>query len=58
MDLLLLVINHVFLYGTFSDDTPHVADKNLGEDTVLKIIGNLTHLIQGVFPGMRQNIKS
>ncbi|XP_055512549.1 acid sphingomyelinase-like phosphodiesterase 3b [Leucoraja erinacea] len=35
------------------DDTPHVADKNLGEDTVLKIIGNLTHLIQGVFPGTK-----
>ncbi|XP_051892009.1 acid sphingomyelinase-like phosphodiesterase 3b [Pristis pectinata] len=32
------------------DDTPHIADKNLGEDAVLGIIGKLTHLIQEVFP--------
>uniref|UniRef100_UPI00398EE317 acid sphingomyelinase-like phosphodiesterase 3b n=1 Tax=Pristiophorus japonicus TaxID=55135 RepID=UPI00398EE317 len=35
------------------DDTPHVADEKLGEDTVLRIIGNLTHLIQEVFPGIK-----
>ncbi|XP_062890929.1 acid sphingomyelinase-like phosphodiesterase 3b [Mobula hypostoma] len=32
------------------DDTPHVADEKLGEDAVLSIIGNLTHLIREVFP--------
>ncbi|XP_067867711.1 acid sphingomyelinase-like phosphodiesterase 3b isoform X2 [Heterodontus francisci] len=35
------------------DDTPHVADEKLGEDAVLWIIGNLTHLIQEVFPGTK-----
>nr|XP_028598576.1 acid sphingomyelinase-like phosphodiesterase 3b isoform X2 [Podarcis muralis] len=32
------------------DDTPHVADEKLGEDTVLEIIENLTNLIRHVFP--------
>ncbi|XP_067862890.1 acid sphingomyelinase-like phosphodiesterase 3b [Heptranchias perlo] len=35
------------------DDTPHVADEKLGEDAVMRIIGNLTHLIQEVFPGTK-----
>ncbi|XP_069752222.1 acid sphingomyelinase-like phosphodiesterase 3b [Narcine bancroftii] len=45
--------NYVVLHGTSSDDTPHVADEMLSEDTVLRIIGNLTHLIQEVFPGTK-----
>ncbi|XP_061452609.1 acid sphingomyelinase-like phosphodiesterase 3b [Rhineura floridana] len=32
------------------DDTPHVPDEKLGEDTVLEIIGKLTNLIKQVFP--------
>ncbi|XP_077431556.1 acid sphingomyelinase-like phosphodiesterase 3b [Vanacampus margaritifer] len=32
------------------DDTPHVPDQNLGKETVLRIIGNLTDIIKEVFP--------
>ncbi|XP_061145538.1 acid sphingomyelinase-like phosphodiesterase 3b [Syngnathus typhle] len=32
------------------DDTPHVPNENLGEDAVLRIIGNLTQILQKVFP--------
>lgn len=33
-----------------SDDTPHVDNKDLGEDAVLNIINNLTDIINQVFP--------
>lgn len=33
-----------------SDDTPHVDNKDLGEDAVLNIINNLTDIINRVFP--------
>ncbi|KAJ8289248.1 hypothetical protein COCON_G00019070 [Conger conger] len=32
------------------DDTPHVPNEQLGEEAVLSIIGNITHLIKLVFP--------
>ncbi|XP_041844522.1 acid sphingomyelinase-like phosphodiesterase 3b [Melanotaenia boesemani] len=32
------------------DDTPHVPNEDLGEEAVVNIIGNLTHLIAEVFP--------
>ncbi|XP_036394454.1 acid sphingomyelinase-like phosphodiesterase 3b [Megalops cyprinoides] len=32
------------------DDTPHVPNEQLGEEAVLSIIGNLTHIIKLVFP--------
>ncbi|KAG7216886.1 hypothetical protein INR49_001540 [Caranx melampygus] len=32
------------------DDTPHVPNEDLGEEAVLDIIGNLTRIIQQVFP--------
>ncbi|KAM8846628.1 acid sphingomyelinase-like phosphodiesterase 3b [Synchiropus picturatus] len=32
------------------DDTPHVPDEDLGEEAVLNIMRNLTHLITTVFP--------
>ncbi|KAG7475488.1 acid sphingomyelinase-like phosphodiesterase 3b [Solea senegalensis] len=32
------------------DDTPHVPNEDLGEDAVLDIISNLTHVIKHVFP--------
>ncbi|XP_061632688.1 acid sphingomyelinase-like phosphodiesterase 3b [Phyllopteryx taeniolatus] len=35
------------------DDTPHVPNQNLGEETVLRIIGNLTDIISEVFPGTK-----
>lgn len=34
----------------FRDDTPHVPNEDLGEEAVLDIISNLTHLINQVFP--------
>lgn len=34
------------------DDTPHVPNEQLGEEPVLRIIGNLTHIIKSVFPSM------
>lgn len=33
------------------DDTPHVPNEDLGERAVLDIIGNLTQIINQVFPG-------
>uniref|UniRef100_A0A665TG96 Sphingomyelin phosphodiesterase acid like 3B n=1 Tax=Echeneis naucrates TaxID=173247 RepID=A0A665TG96_ECHNA len=33
------------------DDTPHIPNEDLGENAVLSIVGNLTHIIQQVFPG-------
>ncbi|XP_007892997.2 acid sphingomyelinase-like phosphodiesterase 3b isoform X1 [Callorhinchus milii] len=44
-----LLPNPDFILWT-GDDTPHVADQQLGEEAVLRIIGNLTQLIQQVFP--------
>ncbi|XP_057689460.1 acid sphingomyelinase-like phosphodiesterase 3b [Corythoichthys intestinalis] len=35
------------------DDTPHVRDEKLSEEKVLRIIGNLTQLIQSVFPNTK-----
>ncbi|XP_060778141.1 acid sphingomyelinase-like phosphodiesterase 3b [Neoarius graeffei] len=32
------------------DDTPHVPNEKLGEEAVLRIIGNLTHIIKTLFP--------
>ncbi|NP_001187973.1 acid sphingomyelinase-like phosphodiesterase 3b [Ictalurus punctatus] len=32
------------------DDTPHVPNEDLGEEKVLGIIGNLTHIIKTLFP--------
>lgn len=32
------------------DDTPHVPNENLGQEAVLRIVGNLTRIIQQVFP--------
>nr|XP_006005448.1 PREDICTED: acid sphingomyelinase-like phosphodiesterase 3b [Latimeria chalumnae] len=32
------------------DDTPHISDKVLGEEAVLKIIGNVTKMIRQAFP--------
>ncbi|XP_041096408.1 acid sphingomyelinase-like phosphodiesterase 3b [Polyodon spathula] len=32
------------------DDTPHVPNEELGEEKVLDIIANLTHILQEVFP--------
>lgn len=32
------------------DDTPHVPNEDLGEEAVLSIISNLTHIIKQVFP--------
>ncbi|XP_003977159.1 acid sphingomyelinase-like phosphodiesterase 3b isoform X2 [Takifugu rubripes] len=32
------------------DDTPHVPNEDLGEEAVLSIISNLTHIIRQVFP--------
>ncbi|XP_062848242.1 acid sphingomyelinase-like phosphodiesterase 3b [Trichomycterus rosablanca] len=32
------------------DDTPHVPNEDLGEEAVLRIIGNLTHILQALFP--------
>ncbi|KAM3829827.1 acid sphingomyelinase-like phosphodiesterase 3b isoform 2-T2 [Vipera latastei] len=34
----------------FRDDTPHVPDEKLGDETVLEIIKKLTNLIRQVFP--------
>ncbi|CAN9513818.1 unnamed protein product [Ophioblennius macclurei] len=35
------------------DDTPHVPNEDLGEEAVVNIIGNLTHLIKEVFPSTK-----
>ncbi|XP_056300643.1 acid sphingomyelinase-like phosphodiesterase 3b [Pseudoliparis swirei] len=35
------------------DDTPHVPNTDLGEEAVLHIIGNLTHIINQVFPNTK-----
>lgn len=35
------------------DDTPHVPNEDLGEEAVINIIGNLTHLIKEVFPNTK-----
>lgn len=35
------------------DDTPHVPDEKLGDETVLEIIKKLTNLIRHVFPGTK-----
>ncbi|XP_047454340.1 acid sphingomyelinase-like phosphodiesterase 3b [Mugil cephalus] len=35
------------------DDTPHVPNEDLGEEAVLSIVGNLTHIIKAVFPGTK-----
>lgn len=35
------------------DDTPHVPNEDLGEDAVLHIISNLTHIIHQVFPATK-----
>ncbi|XP_072249961.1 acid sphingomyelinase-like phosphodiesterase 3b [Leuresthes tenuis] len=32
------------------DDTPHVPNEDLGEEAVINIVGNLSHLINEVFP--------
>lgn len=32
------------------DDTPHVPNEDLGEEKVLNIISNLTHILNQVFP--------
>ena len=34
----------------FRDDTPHVPNEDLGEEAVLYIVSNLTHIINQVFP--------
>uniref|UniRef100_A0A3Q2YRM6 Sphingomyelin phosphodiesterase acid like 3B n=1 Tax=Hippocampus comes TaxID=109280 RepID=A0A3Q2YRM6_HIPCM len=35
------------------DDTPHVPDQNLGEESVLRIMANLTDIIAEVFPATK-----
>ncbi|XP_016413804.1 acid sphingomyelinase-like phosphodiesterase 3b [Sinocyclocheilus rhinocerous] len=35
------------------DDTPHVPDEQLGVEPVLRIIGNLTHIIKTTFPNTK-----
>ncbi|KAI4894343.1 hypothetical protein NFI96_032790 [Prochilodus magdalenae] len=35
------------------DDTPHVPNEDLGEEAVLRIIGNLTHIIKELFPNTK-----
>ncbi|XP_037640761.1 acid sphingomyelinase-like phosphodiesterase 3b [Sebastes umbrosus] len=35
------------------DDTPHVPNEDLGEEAVLNIISNLTHIINQVFPNTK-----
>ncbi|XP_070691484.1 acid sphingomyelinase-like phosphodiesterase 3b [Pempheris klunzingeri] len=35
------------------DDTPHVPNEDLGEEAVVQIIANLTHLINQVFPNTK-----
>ncbi|MEQ2299064.1 hypothetical protein AMECASPLE_011693 [Ameca splendens] len=35
------------------DDTPHVPNEDLGEEAVINIIGNLTHIITEVFPHIK-----
>uniref|UniRef100_A0A3Q3VPQ9 Acid sphingomyelinase-like phosphodiesterase n=1 Tax=Mola mola TaxID=94237 RepID=A0A3Q3VPQ9_MOLML len=35
------------------DDTPHVPNEDLGEQKVLQIISNLTHIIKQVFPSTK-----
>ncbi|XP_038566839.1 acid sphingomyelinase-like phosphodiesterase 3b [Micropterus salmoides] len=35
------------------DDTPHVPNEDLGEEAVLHIISNLTHMIHQVFPNTK-----
>lgn len=35
------------------DDTPHVPNEDLGEEAVLHIVGNLTHIINEVFPSTK-----
>ncbi|XP_076592485.1 acid sphingomyelinase-like phosphodiesterase 3b [Chaetodon auriga] len=35
------------------DDTPHVPNEELGEEVVLHIISNLTHIIKQVFPNTK-----
>ncbi|KAL6488731.1 hypothetical protein MHYP_G00024720 [Metynnis hypsauchen] len=35
------------------DDTPHVPNEDLGEEAVLRIIGNLTHIIKVLFPNTK-----
>ncbi|XP_028280749.1 acid sphingomyelinase-like phosphodiesterase 3b [Parambassis ranga] len=35
------------------DDTPHVPNEDLGEEAVINIISNLTHLITEVFPNTK-----
>uniref|UniRef100_A0A665SWS5 Acid sphingomyelinase-like phosphodiesterase n=1 Tax=Echeneis naucrates TaxID=173247 RepID=A0A665SWS5_ECHNA len=37
----------------YKDDTPHIPNEDLGENAVLSIVGNLTHIIQQVFPGTK-----
>ena len=41
-----------------SDDTPHVPDQDLGEEKVLNIVRNLTHIIKKVFPSQCNNSRS
>lgn len=41
-------LNHHFFI--ISDDTPHVPNEDLGEQSVLSIISNLTYIIRQVFP--------
>ncbi|CAL8358759.1 unnamed protein product [Arctogadus glacialis] len=41
-----------FIFWT-GDDTPHVPDQDLGEEKVLNIVRNLTHIIKKVFPNTK-----
>lgn len=45
----MLLGNHPFI-SLLSDDTPHVPNEDLGEQAVISIISNLTHIIRQVFP--------
>lgn len=36
------------------DDTPHVPNEDLGEEAVLDIVRNLTHIINQVFPSKHE----
>lgn len=44
--------NAKYLNLLHRDDTPHVPNEDLGEEKVVGIIANLTHIIKTLFPSM------
>lgn len=44
------MVSDIYFNFLYRDDTPHVPNEYLGEEAVLRIVGNLTHIIKTLFP--------